>query len=66
MIYQARIDADYREPRGGFRPVRITYAWQEGTVERRHVHVAATPRESYRIFCGNAPLMRSLTVELAD
>jgi len=66
MIYQARIDADYLEPRGGFRPVKITYVWQEGTAERRHVHVATTPGETYRIFCGNKPLMKSLVVELAD
>ena len=66
MIYQTRISADFREPHGGFRPVRITYAWQEGTVERRHVHVARSPKEAYRIFCGNVPAMRSLSVELAD
>ena len=66
MIYQTRISADYREPRGGFRPVRITYAWREGTVEKRHVHLARSPKETYRIFCGNAPVMTSLTVELAE
>jgi len=66
MLYQARIDADYREPRGGFRPVKITYVWQEGTIERRHVHVARSPRETYRITCGNKPVMKSIILELAE
>jgi hypothetical protein len=66
MIYQTRISADYREPHGGFRPVKITTVWQEGTVERRHVHVARTPRETYRIFCGSRPVMKGLVLELAE
>ena len=66
MIYQARIDADYVEPHGGFRPVKITYVWTEGTVEQRHVHVAKSAQDTYHVFCGNTPVMKSLTVELAE
>ncbi|MCL2645750.1 MAG: hypothetical protein FWD61_01950 [Phycisphaerales bacterium] len=29
-IFDLRIDVDYKEPAGGFRPVKITYAWEEG------------------------------------
>ncbi|HPD16908.1 MAG TPA: hypothetical protein PLE19_18325 [Planctomycetota bacterium] len=66
MIYQTRIDADYREPHGGFRPVKVTYTWEEGAAEKRHVHVAQKPAETYTIFCASKPTMRSLIVELAQ
>ena len=65
-IFDLRIDADYREPLGGFRPVKITYLWAEGDAEKRHVHTATRPQDTYRIVCGKAPLMKSLSVELAD
>jgi len=29
-IFDMRIDVDYKEPAGGFRPVKVTYAWEEG------------------------------------
>jgi hypothetical protein len=29
-IFDLRIDVDYREPSGGFRPVKVTYTWEEG------------------------------------
>ena len=61
-----RIDADYKQPYGGFRPVKVTYVWEEGGVEKRDVHVAAKPQESYKIDCKEKPLMKSLIVELAD
>jgi len=66
MIYQIRISADYREPHGGFRPVRITYVWDEAGAEKRNVHVARSPRETYAITCGSKPTMKSLVVELAE
>ena len=65
-IFDARIDADYTEPFGGFRPVRITYVWTENDAEKRHTHVAKQPAETYEITCGGSPLMKSLIVELAD
>ena len=40
----ARIDADYKEPAGGFRPVQVTYVWEEGGLEKKDVHVATEPR----------------------
>ena len=48
-LFSLRIDADYREPRGGFAPVKVTYVWQEDGVEKRDVHVARQPEESYVI-----------------
>jgi len=66
LIFDFRIDADYREPAGGFRPVKVTYVWEEGDVEKRDVHVARSPEETYTITCGPEPRMKSLIVELAD
>ncbi len=66
LIFDFRIDADYVEPHGGFRPIRTTYVWEEGGVEKRHEHVATKPQETYTITCGDAPVMKALTVELAE
>ena len=65
-IFNFRIDADYREPMGGFRPVRVTYAWEEDGQAKRHVHVARKPRETYTIRCTSRPLMKSIVLELAE
>jgi len=64
-LTNARIDADYREPAGGFRPVQVTYVWEEGGLEKKNVHVARSPEESYTITCESTPLMKSLIVESA-
>ncbi|MBM4034951.1 MAG: hypothetical protein FJ291_24675 [Planctomycetes bacterium] len=65
-IFDFRIDADYAEPSGGFRPVKITYVWQEGGDVKRDVHIAKLPKETYPIKCGPAPLMKSIILELAE
>jgi hypothetical protein len=65
-IFNFRIDADYREPRGGFRPVKVTYKWEEAGKPKRHAHVARRPREAYTIRCATRAVMKSLTVELAE
>jgi hypothetical protein len=64
-IKNLRVDADFREPQGGFRPVRITYVWDEAGTERRHSHVAATPQDTYQIQVGKRFRMKSLVLELA-
>lgn len=68
-IVNFRIDADYREPNGGFKPVKITYAWREGNEDRTDVHVARSPEETYVIRCTDKPMltpeMKSITLELA-
>jgi hypothetical protein len=65
-IFGLRIDADYREPQSGFAPLRVTYVWDENGQEKRHVHVATRPEESYIIECRGRPRMKRLVVERAD
>ena len=48
MLFGLRIDADYRQPHGGFRPVKITYVWEEDGQQRTHEHVATTPQDHTR------------------
>jgi hypothetical protein len=65
-LFDFRIDAHYKEPRGGFRPVKITYQWDEEGRGREHVHVARTPEDRYTITCEAKPVMKSVILELAD
>jgi hypothetical protein len=65
VLHNARIDADYTEPRGGFRPVKITYRWDENGQPKEDIHIARQPGESYTITCTSRPVMKSLVVELA-
>ena len=53
------------QPCGGFRPVKITYVWEEGGIEKQDVHVAANPQETYTIRCQSKPEMKSIVLELA-
>ena len=64
-LFGFRIDADYKEPTGGFLPVRVTYVWDENGQERRDTHVAGKPQETYTIDCPVKPTMKSLIVEVA-
>jgi hypothetical protein len=66
LVFNLRIDADYQEPRGGFAPVKITYVWDENGQEKRDVHIAQQPRETYTITCAGKPTMKAITVELAE
>jgi hypothetical protein len=65
-IYNFCIDADYREPRGGFRPVKVTYTWEEDGRPKQHAHVARNPREVYTITCAGKPVMKAVGLELAE
>lgn len=65
-LFSARIDADYRQPYGGFRPVKITYVWNEDGREQRNVHIARQPQEAYTIRCASRPEMKSVVLELAE
>lgn len=65
MIFDFRIDADYREPRGGFRPVKVTYRWEEGGAAKEHVFTARSARETRTIECRERPVMKSISLELA-
>lgn len=61
-----RIDADYREPRAGFRPVKVKYQWDENGQPKEHVHVARQPQETYPITCVAKPVLKSIVLELAE
>jgi hypothetical protein len=65
-IFFARIDADYRQPFGGFSPIRVTYVWEEDGQERKDVHVARSPEEAYTIRCASKPRMKSIALEWAE
>jgi hypothetical protein len=62
----SRVDADYLEPAGGFRPVKVTYVWEEGGVEKKDVHVASKANDTYKIKCDSKPVMKSIITELAQ
>jgi hypothetical protein len=59
-----RIDADYREPHGGFRPVKVTLTWQESGKPRQQVHIARDHEERFEIVCASQPVMKAIVVEL--
>ncbi len=62
-LFFVRIDADYRQSQGGFRPVKVTYVWQEGGAEKKDVHVSRRPDETYHIPCASKPEMKSIALE---
>ena len=64
-LFLVRIDADYKQPAGGFKPVQVTYTWEEGGIEQKDVHVAKTPEDTWKIKCAGAPKMKGITLELA-
>jgi hypothetical protein len=66
LIFDLRIDADYLEPAGGFKPVKITYAWDESGQEKSHTHVAKTASETYTLTAGSGAVPKSYTMELAE
>ena len=59
-------DADYREPLGGFRPVKVTYLWEEDGKAKEQVFIAKKPEETWTITCGAKPVMKSIGMELAN
>lgn len=61
-----RIDADYKEPAGGFRPVKVTYRWDEEGKAKEQVFVAKKADEVWTVTCAAAPVMKSIVMELAD
>ncbi|HZE97154.1 MAG TPA: hypothetical protein VE981_09005 [Planctomycetota bacterium] len=61
-----RIDADYREPLGGFRPVKVTYRWEEDGKAKEQVFVAKKAEETWTVSCAAKPVMKSIVMELAE
>jgi hypothetical protein len=64
MLADVRIDADYREPHGGFAPVKVTYVWEENGQVKHDVHIAKVADETYRLHCDGKPIMKSISLEL--
>ncbi|MFB3890774.1 MAG: hypothetical protein ACE15C_01995 [Phycisphaerae bacterium] len=64
-MFDLRMDADYKEPAGGFRPVKVTYVWDEGGTEKKDEHVCKTADDTWTIKCGPKTVAKSYTVELA-
>lgn len=65
-IQNFRIDADYKEPAGGFRPVKVTYHWEEEGKAKEQVFVAKKAEEKWTINCAAKPVMKSIVMELAE
>ena len=63
--YNFHINADYRQPGAGFRPVKVTYTWDENGQEKTDAHVAQKAQETYTINCQSKPTMKSIRLELA-
>ena len=61
-----RVDADYTSPTFGFRPVKVTYLWDENGQEKKDEHVARQPNDAWKIKCDAKPKMKSITLELAE
>jgi hypothetical protein len=66
VLFDLRIDADYKEPAGGFAPIKVTYTWTENGQERQDVHVAKSAEEEYVIKCTAKPTMKSIVMERAN
>jgi len=66
MIFGFRIDADYKEPHGGFAPVKVTYEYEEDGKPKTETRVMKSPNEAFTINCASRPLMKSITLELAE
>jgi hypothetical protein len=66
MLFGLRIDADYTEPHSGFKPIKITYTWEENGQIKQDAHIAKQANEDYTITCGEKPLMKSITLEWAE
>jgi hypothetical protein len=64
-MFDLRIDADYKEPAGGFRPVKVTYVWSEAGQEKKDEHVCRTPDDAWVINCAPGTVAKSYMVELA-
>lgn len=65
MLQNCRLDADYTEPNGGFRPVKVTYQWEENGQPKQDIRVIQKPTDTYTITCARKPVMKSITLELA-
>ncbi len=64
-LFLVRIDADYKLPNAGFKPVKVTYLWEEGGIENKDEHVASKADDTWTVKCFGKPTMKSIVLELA-
>ena len=60
-IFSFRIDGDYRDPAGAFRPFEVVHRWKEGGQEKTHRERIARLPHRYRIETATDPEMVSVT-----
>jgi hypothetical protein len=65
-MFGFHIDADYKQPSGGFRPVKITYTWDEKGESKQDVHIATKEHDTYNINCAAKPDLKAIVLELAE
>jgi hypothetical protein len=65
-LFDLRLDADYTQPNGGFRPVKITYLWEEDGKPRKDEHTVKSATENYKIECGPKTVPKSVILELPE
>jgi hypothetical protein len=60
------MDADYKEPAGAFKPVKITYTWDENGQTKTNEYVAKEAKAKYTIECGKGARVKSFAMQLAE
>ncbi len=55
--------AETGHPIGIVSHIKVTYIWEEGGLEKRDVHLAQGPQETYPITCATKPKMKSIVLE---
>jgi hypothetical protein len=66
LIFNLRIDADYRPANAAFAPIKITYLYEENGAEKKSEHIATKPEASYTLHCDSKPTMKSIILERAN
>ncbi|MCL2647654.1 MAG: hypothetical protein FWD61_11705 [Phycisphaerales bacterium] len=64
MIFNLRIDADYQLPASGFRPVKVTYLYDEAGAAKTNEWIVTKPADTKKIHCDVKPTMKSIILEL--
>jgi hypothetical protein len=66
VLWDFAINADYKEPAGAFKPVKITYTWEESGQAKTFEHIAKTPQDAFDITCGPKTVAKSFAMQLAE
>jgi hypothetical protein len=66
VLWDFAINADYKEPAGEFKPVKITYTWDESGQTKTAEHIAKSPQDAFDITCGPKAVVKSFAMQLAE